>query len=177
MRKIKANKFTFNGFECVKIGTVEMTVNELIDFHQKGKYWILARECAYMTHIEDDGNGGIDVSYSRVRTTSQNNTLPHRYFVMDWDRVKGYIAHEFKVWSVEFDTIAEAQEEEYNARHDGDMNTVITGGLNGFKANLLIESEGMSDKMIPQWFPGRAELRFMDQADTRKLFHPYPRTL
>ena len=175
MRKLNAKQFDYMGEKCYRIGDVEMYASELQKAHDEGKYWILTRTKAMYTNICDDGNGGTVVKYENIPTRTRENTLPHRYFVMSWNEIKDYIANESKVWRIEFETVEKALEEEYIARHEGDLNVIVRKTYsNSAEAFLLIECDPMAEKIVPQWYGEKAKISYMDANDVKKLFHPTP---
>ena len=169
MRLTKAKEFTYNNIPCLKIGDVEESRTSFEKFRDEGKNWILTRTCAYMFRFvpDEDREHGI-VKYSKIPTVTRCNLNFGSHKFMTWDEIRDYIAHDFKVWRVTFESTEYCLEEEYIARHDGDFNTYPMG------KELFVESVSEnSDFRLKQWYGEKATLIFKDPKDIEKMFHAW----
>lgn len=167
MRLTKAKKFTYNGNDCLKFGEVEEYADTVRKMRDLGKNWILTRSCAIQVRTVPNGDGETaTVKYAKVPTITTENLGHGMHRFMTWDEISGYISRDFKAWCVEFDTDEKCLDEEYIARHEGDMCTYMMG------KTLFVESEANTDYIIKQWYGERVRMRFFDSSDTRKMFHP-----
>ena len=168
MRLTKAKKFTYNGNDCLKFGEVEEYADTVRKMRDLGKNWILTRSCAIQVRTVPNGDGETaTIKYAKVPTITTENLGHGRHMFMTWDEISGYISRDFKAWYIEFDAAEKCIEEEYIARHDGDMGTYMMG------KTLFVESGSTTDYIIKQWYGDRARLRFFDSSETRKMFHAW----
>ena len=96
MRYTKAKNFIFDNKPAVKVGSVEMYESELLQkvFEEK-KPFILVRECAYFVDgksAQKDENGRTVYYYHKIQTRGKTNTLPHRYFMFNYEEIQNYTA-------------------------------------------------------------------------------------
>lgn len=89
-----AKNFTFEGKNAVKVGTVELYEDELVQAFRNGKYYILTRTCCY--HIlgkkaQADNDGRTEYYYRKLETTGKENTLPHRFFILTLEEALPYL--------------------------------------------------------------------------------------
>lgn len=89
-----AKNFTFEGKNAVKIGTVELYEDELVQARRNGKYYILTRTCCYYIlgkKAQADNDGRTEYYYRKLETTGKENTLPHRFFILGLEEISPYL--------------------------------------------------------------------------------------
>lgn len=87
--------FTFAGKNAVKIGTVELYEGEILrEAFGKCKYYILTRTCAYYIlgkKAHSDKDGRTEYYYKKLETKDNENTLPHRFFMLTQEGIMPYL--------------------------------------------------------------------------------------
>lgn len=87
--------FTFEGKNAVKIGTVELYEDEiLLEVFGNFKHYILTRTCAYYIlgkKAQAGKDGRIEYYYKKIETKGNENTLPHRFFMMTQEGIIPYL--------------------------------------------------------------------------------------
>lgn len=87
--------FTFEGKNAVKIGTVELYDGEILrEAFGKGKHYILTRTCAYYIlgkKTQADKDGRTQYYYRKLETKGNENTLPHRFFMLTQEGIMPYL--------------------------------------------------------------------------------------
>lgn len=90
MRTLNAKEFNWRGIPCVRFGDVEMPVSEAEEHLKNGRNCILCRTHAYRFEARTEDEKTFFV-YNKVATESRQNTLPHRYYVLDENGIKNYL--------------------------------------------------------------------------------------
>ena len=127
------------------------------------------RTCVYFVAgkaTQKDENGRTVYYYHKVATKDQRNTLPHRFFIMNEEEVKNYIADTHKAWRVTFEDEEHAAEIEYQMRENTLVNTYLEGRV------LWLEAGEKNDTIVWDWFSTAAKLVTIDPLDVERMFHP-----
>lgn len=86
--------FTFEGKNAVKIGTVELYEDEVIEMFKTRKLYILTRTCCYEIlgkKTQADKDGRTEYYYRKLETKGKENTLPNRFFTLGYEGIQPYL--------------------------------------------------------------------------------------
>lgn len=89
-----AKNFSFEGKNAVKVGTVELYEDEVIEMFKTGKLYILTRTCAYYIlgkKAQADKDGRTEYYYRKLETKGNENTLPHSFFTLGYEEIQAYL--------------------------------------------------------------------------------------